>query len=596
MRKTRFFGIPLLLPYLKRYRSEIVGMILFSAFGSVIDIAVPLFQRYALNRFVTQNDLGTMPAFIAIYFTAIVIAAGFNYVSCIWGMKVEVGMDRDLRNAAFSHLQTLSFSYFNQNSVGYIHSRVMSDTSRIGALVSWTLLDSVWQFGYIVGAVVVMFVMNARLALVVTSVLPIVVLLYALFEKKLVSVNREIREQNARITGDFNEGIMGARTIKSLVLEEKLSAGFAWETETMRRKSIAGARLRGMFAVTMSFASSLALALVLWKGGLIAKEQIGTFSMFMSYAQGLMEPIRWVVDAISDLITARVNIERLMKLMNTQSDVTDSAAVTERYGDCFEPRRQNWESIHGDIVFEDVSFRYPDGEENVLEHFNLDVPFGTNLAIVGETGAGKSTLANLICRFYEPTSGRLLIDGRDARERSQNWLRSSIACVLQTPHLFSGSIRENLLYGNEEATEEEIREALEMVSATELIRRLPQGLETDVGEGGDLLSTGEKQLISFARAILAKPRILILDEATASVDTVTEKKIQSAMERMIQGRTSIVIAHRLSTVRDADMILVVQDGKIVEQGKHDALMAKRGMYYRLYTRQYEDEATTAALR
>ena len=595
MKRTRFFGIPQILPFLRRYRLELSGIIVFSALGSLIDIAVPVFQRYALNQFVGEGKMDTLPAFIGIYVAVILSAAVFNYISCIWGMKVEVGVNMDLRNAAFSHIQTLSFSYFNQNSVGYIHSRIMSDSSKIGSLVSWTLLNGVWEFGYIVGAVIVMFSINVYLASLVTAVLPVVALLYALFEKKLVTVNHEIREKNAVITGDFNQGIMGARTIKSLVLEDKLSNAFAVDTEAMRCKSITGARYRGMFAVTMSFASSLALALVLWRGGVIAKEQIGTFSLFMSYAMGLMEPVRWVVDAVSDLITARVNIERLMKLLETRSDVVDTPEVAEKYGDSFAPRKENWEELYGDISFEDVSFHYPDGEEMVLEHFNLEIPFGTNIAIVGETGAGKSTLANLICRFYEPTAGRICVDGRDVRERSQLWLRSSIACVLQTPHLFSGSIRENLLYGRPDATEEEILDALDLVSATDLISRLPDGLETDVGEGGDLLSTGEKQLISFARAILARPRILILDEATASVDTVTEQKIQSAMEKMIRGRTSVVIAHRLSTVRNADLILVVHQGKIVEQGKHEELMSRKGMYYRLYTRQYEDEATSAAL-
>lgn len=591
---VRFFGIPQLFPYLRQYRGVVAGMMVASALGSLIDIAVPVFQRYALNNIVAEGKLQQLPVFAAVYLATILLAAAFNYVACIWGMKVEVGVDMDLRNAAFSHLQTLSFSYFNQNSVGYIHSRVMSDTGKIGVLASWTLLDGVWQSFYLIGAVIVMFVINARLALLVTAVIPAAGLLYAIFEKKLVAVNRGIREQNALITGAFNEGIMGARTVKALVLEEKLTAEFAAETETMRRRSITGARLRGMFAVTMSFASSLALALVLWKGGVIAKNQIGTFSMFMSYAQGLMEPVRWIVDAISDLITARVNIERLVKLLHTKSDVEDSPEIVARYGDCFSPKRENWEELHGDIEFQNVSFRYPDGQENILEHFNLKIPYGMNLAIVGETGAGKSTLANLICRFYEPTEGRILVDGRDVRERSQLWLRSAIACVLQTPHLFSGSIRENLCYGNPDATEEEIDNALKLVSAEELLQRLPRGLDTDVGEGGDLLSTGEKQLISFARAILAKPRILILDEATASVDTVTEQKIQTAMEQMIRGRTSVVIAHRLSTVRHADMIMVVHDGKIVEQGKHDELLQRKGAYYRLYTRQYEDEATTAA--
>lgn len=590
-----FFGIGKILPYLKNYKRSLVIMILGSLMGSGVDIGVPIFQRYALNHFVGGATLETLPIFIVLYFAVIVAAALLNYAAAYQGMAIEVGIDKDLRNAAFSHLQTLSFSYFNQNSVGWIHSRVMSDTSRIGSLVSWTLLDSIWQLSYLIGAIVVMLVINTRLALLVLAVLPLTVLFFSLFQSKLTRVNREIREQNSVITGNFNEGITGARTIKSLVIEDKIGRAFTDDTETMRRKTVRAARLRGLFAATMHFASSLALAVVLWQGGLIAKSQIGTFSLFMSYAQGMMEPVRWIVDAISDLITTQVNIERLDSLLNTRPDVADSAEVLAKYGDSFDPKTENWEPIRGEICFEDVSFRYPDGEETILEHFNLEIPAGSSLAIVGETGAGKSTLANLICRFYEPTAGRVLIDGIDARERSQLWLHASIGYVLQTPHLFSGTVRENLLYGNPNATEEQIRQALKLVSADAVIERLEKGLDTDVGEGGDMLSTGEKQLLSFARAILADPRILVLDEATASVDTITEQKIQSAIDTVIQGRTSIVIAHRLSTVRNSDMILVVNDGKIVERGKHRELMEKRGVYYRLYTRQYEDEATSKIL-
>ena len=345
----------------------------------------------------------------------------------------------------------------------------------------------------------------------------------------------------------------------------------------------------------MNFASSVALAIVLWKGGYIALEEMGTFSVFMSYAQGMMEPLRWLVDIVSDLITTQVNIERFTNLLAVQSDVIDTPEVVEKYGDCFEPKKENWEPIKGDIEFQDVTFQYPDGEETVLENFSLKIPFGTHIAIVGETGAGKSTLVNLVCRFYEPTQGQLLIDGRDARERSQLWLHSAIGYVLQTPHLFSGTVRENLLMGNPNATEEQIWDAIHTVSADEVIAHLEKGLDTDVGEGGDLLSTGEKQLISFARAILADPRILILDEATASVDTMTEAKIQAAMESVTEGRTSLMIAHRLSTVRNADLILVVRNGRIVEQGTHEELLKEKGYYHELYTRQYEDEATARIL-
>ena len=586
------FGIPKIFPFLTRHKAGLLTMILGALAGSVIDIAVPLFQRYALNHFVGGGTLDTLALFIALYVLVIIFSAAANYLCAALAMKMEVTVDMDLRNAAFAHLQTLSFSYFNQNSVGYIHARVMSDTSRIGSLLSWTLMDGVWQIAYVIGAVIVMFAINARLALLVTLILPLIVLIFSLFQSRLTKVNREMREINSKITGNFNEGITGAKTIKTLVIEDSVERDFVEETGNMRSKSVRAARLRGMFAVTMNLASSLALAIVLWKGGYIAKTQVGTFSMFMSYAQGMMEPVRWIVDAISDLISTQVNIERLTKLLETEPDVTDSPAVTAKYGDSFEPRRENWESIRGDIEFEDVSFKYPDGEEYILEHFNLRIPFGSNIAIVGETGAGKSTLVNLVCRFYEPSSGRVLIDGRDARERSQLWLHSAIGYVLQTPHLFSGTVRENLLYGNPDATPGQIERALKLVSADEVVARLENGLDSDVGEGGDLLSTGEKQLISFARAILADPRILVLDEATASVDTITEQKIQSAMDAMIHGRTSIVIAHRLSTIRNADLILVVHDGKIVERGRHGELMAAKGVYSRLYRRQYEDEATS----
>ncbi|MBR4798108.1 MAG: ABC transporter ATP-binding protein, partial [Oscillospiraceae bacterium] len=333
----------------------------------------------------------------------------------------------------------------------------------------------------------------------------------------------------------------------------------------------------------------------LWRGGYIAQEEVGTFSLFMSYAQGMMEPVRWIIDAFSDLVTTQVNIERVSKILETESDVTDTPEVIEKYGDSFNPKKENWEEMRGDIEFRDVSFKYPDGDEYVLEHFDLKIPFGTNIAIVGETGAGKSTLVNLVCRFYEPTEGQILIDGRDARERSQLWLHSSIGYVQQTPHLFSGTIRENLLYGNPDATEDQIMRALKLCSADEVIDHVAGGLDGDIGESGDTLSTGEKQLISFARAILSDPRILVLDEATASVDTIIEQKIQNAIDTIIEGRTSIVIAHRISTVKNADIILVVKDGKIVESGKHDELMALKGYYHNLYTRQYEDEATSAFL-
>ena len=591
----KFFGIGKVLPFLKEVRGMILCMVILGLISSGVDVIMPLFQRYALNYFIGEGTFDTLPFFIGLYVLTLLVAAVVNYISCSQATIVEMRVTRELRQRGFDHLQTLSFSYFNQNSVGYIHARLMSDTNRIGSLVSWSLIDFVWRVSYLLGAIGTMLYLNFRLALMVLTVLPLLAVLYVIFQKKLITVNREIREINSKITGNFNEGITGAKTIKSLAIEEEMDDRFRKETAAMRAKTVQSARIRGLFGGTMAFASSVALAIVLWQGGHIAAEEIGTFSVFMSYAQGMMEPLRWLVDAISDLITTQVNIERFTNLLAVRSDVEDTPAVIEKYGDSFDPKKENWEPIRGDIEFQDVTFMYPDGEENVLEHFSLKIPFGTHLAIVGETGAGKSTLVNLVCRFYEPTEGKLLIDGKDARERSQLWLHDSIGYVLQTPHLFSGTVRENLLMGNPDATEEQLWEALKVIYAEEVVQRLENGLDTDVGEGGDLLSTGEKQLISFARAVLADPKILILDEATASVDTLTEAKIQAAMDRITTGRTSLMIAHRLSTVRNADVILVVKDGKIIEQGNHKELLKKKGYYHALYTRQYEDEATARIL-
>ncbi len=591
----KFFGIGKVLPFLRKVKKPLFLMVFFGLAGSATDIILPLFQRYALDHFIGQRTIDTIIWFVTAYLLIILLAAGSNYIACALATIIEVRIHKDLRQTGFNHLQTLSFSYFNQNSVGYIHARLMSDTAKIGTLFSWIFIDCIWHSAYLVGAVAVMLILNAKLALLILSILPLLVILFTIFQKKLIRVNREVREVNSKITGNFNEGITGAKTIKSLAIEEKIEQRFREDTSQMRKKSVESARYRGLFAGTMRLASSIALSIVLWKGGYIAVTEIGTFSIFMSYAQGMMEPLRWIVDIVSDLITTQVNIERFTNLLAVKSDVVDTPEVIEKYGDSFDPKKENWEPLQGDIEFRDVTFQYPDGDENVLENFSLKIPFGTHVAIVGETGAGKSTLVNLVCRFYEPTKGTLLIDGRDARERSQLWLHSAIGYVLQTPHLFSGTVRENLLMGNPNATEEQIWNAIHTVSADEVIAHLEKGLDTDVGEGGDLLSTGEKQLISFARAVLADPRILILDEATASVDTMTEAKIQAAMESVTAGRTALMIAHRLSTVRNADIILVVRDGKIVEQGTHTELLKQKGYYFTLYTRQYEDETTANLL-
>lgn len=593
----KWFGLPRLMPYLKPYGLVFLCMIVLGLLTGLVDIVMPLFQQYAIDHFIGMSTLDGLAWFILAYAFVLVAQVVMSAISCYQASYVETCVARDMRRIGFNHLQTLSFSYFNQNSVGYIHARIMSDTSRIGGTISWDLMDGLWNMSYLVGAIVVMLRINWKLALCVIVIVPIVALASAYFQGKLVKLDRRIRETNSQITGKFNEGITGVKTTKTLVTEKKMDRAFCETTGRMKQISVHAAHFRALFQTVITFAGYLALSVVLWRGGLITIDgvmRIGTLSVFLSYAQGMMGPVQWVVRAMSDMITVQVNIERFTTLMETESNVVDSPEVIAKYGDTFEPKTENWEPMTGDVEFRDLSFKYPDGEEMVIEHFNLTVPAGSTVAIVGETGAGKSTLVNLLCRFYEPTAGQVLIDGRDVRERSQLWLHSNLGYVLQTPHLFSGTVLENLRYGNPNATMEQIEAACRLVSADKVIERMDGGYDAQVGEGGDMLSTGEKQLLSFARAVLADPRLFVLDEATSSIDTVTEQLIQDATQKLMEGRTTFVVAHRLSTIRSADTILVVSGGKIVERGNHDQLMAQRGHYYGLYTRQYADENTRAA--
>ena len=473
--KLPFFGIPKLYPYIKKYIPTIVFMIILGILSSLVDSIYPIFNRYALDNFVGKKTLEGLTAFIILYVVILVMQTIDNFVSVYMCGKVEMSVDRDLRDEAFSHLQTLSFAYFNQNNVGYIHARVMSDTGKIGVMVSWRMMDIIWNGSYIVSVLIMMLILNYKLALIVMILVPIAVIMVMYFQSKLIVLNRKIREINSTITSNFNEGITGAKAIKTLVVEDKIQQDFEKDTENMRSTSVHATHYSAFFTSAITMMSSFALALVLWRGGKITMDgviQIGTLSVFLSYALGLMEPVQNVIVTLSELIAVQVNVERLTRLLETESDVADSPEVIEKYGDTFNPKKENWEPLFGDVEFKDVTFKYPDGDEYVLEHFNLKVPQGSNIAIVGETGAGKSTLVNLVCRFFKPTEGTVLIDGRDAAERSQLWLHSNIGYVLQTPHLFSGSVRDNLKYGKPDATEEEIWNALKLVSADGIVKRM----------------------------------------------------------------------------------------------------------------------------
>ena len=588
-----------LLPFLKPYSKTMAVILITMLVNAGIDIAYPLLSGYAVDTFVTPGTSKGVGWFAVGYMAVVLAQMTCTIVFARKALKVEMYLGRDLKKRLFTHLQTLSFAYYNTTPVGTIMARVMSDTNRIGGVFAWSLVDIFWSAAYVIGSMCVMLFINWKLALLIIVVVPVIALLTLYFQKRILNINRQARKINAEITRHYNEGISGAKTSKTLVIEDKNTAAFQQVTGRMRHTMVRGVLLNAVYVPIIGFLTALAVAFVITGGGnmvLWGDIGIGELTVFMNFALGIADPVQTLARTISNFISTQANIERVSALMELKPQITDTPEVIGKYGTSFDPKRENWEPLVGHITFDDVTFRYPDGTENVLEHFNLDVPAGSTVAIVGETGAGKSTLVNLACRFFEPTGGRILIDGRDYRERSMLWLHSNIGYVLQTPHLFSGSVKENIRYGRLSATDEEIVAAAKLVNAHDFITRMEHGYDSDVGEGGGQLSTGEKQLVSFARAVLANPKIFVLDEATASIDTKTEALIQEAISTMLTGRTSFLIAHRLSTIRKADMILVVRDGRIVEQGTHQELLRRHGYYHDLYSKQFAEESAARILQ
>ena len=580
-----------LLQYAWQHKKHLIIMSISMVIIAVFDVIIPYMRAYAIDEFILGGTTKGLTGFTAIYMVLSIIVGFIVFLFIYKAGYLETHITYNIRKDAFNNLQKLSFSYYDVTPVGFIMARMTSDAVRLGETIAWALVDMVWGAFFMVAALVGMLIMNWKLAIIMVVVIPPIAIISGYFSKIILKYQRRVKKTNSRITSAFNEGIMGARTTKSLHREDANFKEFDVLTGRMKQNSIKAAVVSAIYMPIVMTIGAAATGVMLWIGGEQVLNQVillGELNFFISMSTMFFEPIYQISRIFAELQSSQAAAERVIGLVEANSDIIDSPEVIEKYGDAIHPKKENWPSIKGNVEFKDVTFKYKGGEK-VLENFDLRVRAGDTVAIVGETGSGKSTIVNLLCRFYEPTEGEVLIDGENYKKYPQIWLHSNLGYVLQTPFLFSGTIMDNIRYGKLDATDEEAIEAAKMVDADAFIKRLPQGYDTPVGEGGSKLSTGEKQLVSFARAILANPALFVLDEATSSIDTETEAKIQYAIEQLLEGRTSFIIAHRLSTIRHADRILVIDKGEIVEDGTHSELMKNKRHYYELYTNQFKQD-------
>lgn len=575
-----------ILLFARPYTVRMVFLGLLMIFVAILDGVFPYLSKVAIDNFAIPLSVDGLIEFGLLYIL-LALVQGLN----VWGLitlagRLEVDLCRDLRKAGFEQLQKVSLHYYDKTPAGWLLSRLTSDTMKLGETISWGIVDFVWGSAMMAAILVFMIFMHPLLTLVTLAVIPFLLLISRYFQSRILSAHRDARRINSQLSAAYNEGITGARTSKTLVREDANGQEFGIITDRLRRAAVRGSLLSVLYLPVVLLLSTIGSSLALGYGGRLVLSHgltIGTLVAFLGYTLQFFEPVREIARVLSEFQAAQASAERLTDLIYTEPDITDTPEAAALYGTHSNPVWQARPAMQGEISLRNVCFTYASGE-TVLHNFNLHIPAGQTVALVGETGSGKSTLVNLVCRFYEPDSGEIYIDNMEYRTLTQHWLHSQLGYVLQTPQLFTGSIADNIRYGKLEASDKEVEQAAELVRASDFIARLPLGMNTQTGDAQ--LSTGQKQLISFARAVIADPALLILDEATSSIDTETEVRMQQAINTVLAGRTSIVIAHRLSTIRNVDRILVLDRGVIIQDGNHDALMQEKGTYRSLYTRQF----------
>ena len=555
-----------------------------SSMQGLLEVATSFFSKYVIDTFVVNKNIEAFWYFSLLAVVIVITTFVFVFLYVMAGGRLEVKLCHNLRVKVFNKYQLLSLSFYDTHAVGHLMARLSSDINKLSDVISWGLTDLLWEFSIFIFTIIAMLILNARLTLIALAVSPVIIFISKYINKKVLERNRLSSKLNSQIIATYNEDIQGVLTAKTLGREALNDKDFDELTFKMKKASIRATRIMVFLPFIIGVITSLGSFFVTFLGGSFVFQNIisiGTFVAFTGLLTQLMEPVSWLVGMLSEFISAQASVERVTQVFKEEVEISDSDEAKKLYGNI----ELMEEIIKGEIEFKDVSFQYKEGEP-VLEHFNLKVKQGETIALVGATGAGKSTIVNLFCHFYLPTSGAITMGGYDYNAIPQKWIHDHLGYVLQTPHLFTGSIMENIRYGNRNATDDEIKRALKLVGANDFIESLKDGYETQLGEDGAILSTGQKQLLSLARILVRNPRFFVLDEATSYIDTETEQVLQKAIELTLSGRTSFVIAHRLSTIRRASKIIVINKGKVLEMGTHEELLEKKGSYYEFYKKQF----------